>query len=150
MQKLFFLLTSLLMLSCNGNNKIDLSKTYEGKMTYITERTSELINRRDTTIFENFLVVLDDGVFRRYASRKEGCDGGYAIKDNIFTAKTEDCDCWCDCDPTVDCIGDLILGTFDVLEFTEKKLYLKYFFERDYGENIGTYSIEKFVELESQ
>lgn len=150
MQKLFFLLTSLLILSCNGNNKLDLSKTYEGKMTYITERISEHINRRDTTVFENFLLVLDEGEFRRYTSGNKGCKGDFTLTDKVFTAKTEGCACWCDCNPLVDCIGDFIIGTFEVIEFSEDKLILESFFENDIGGVFGTYSVQKLIVLEQQ
>jgi len=150
MQKLFFLLTSLLIFSCNGKHKIDLSKTYEGKVTYINEHIADHINQRDTSIYEDFLLVLDGGEFRRYPASMEGCKGTYAIIDNTFYASTDECACWCNCDPEVDCGGDLVLGTFLVVEFTENKLVLKSFFEQDYGENVGTYSVEKLIELDRQ
>jgi len=150
MQKLFLLLTSLLILSCNGKNKLDLSKTYEGKMTYITERIADHINRRDTTVFENFILVLDDGEFRRYTSGNEGCKGEFTLTDKVFTAETEDCACWCDCNPLVDCIGDFIIGTFEVIEFSEDKLILESFFKNDIGGVFGTYTIKKLIVLEQQ
>jgi len=84
MQKLFFLLTSLLILSCNGKNKLDLSNTYEGKITYITERISDHVNSRDTFIVENYVLVLDDGEFRRYTSGNEGCKGDFLLNDKVL------------------------------------------------------------------
>ncbi len=148
MQKLFFLFLSLFIFSCGGKNEVDLSETYEGKITYITERVSDLINSRDTFVVENYVLVLDDGEFRRHTSGNEGCKGDFTLKEKIFTAASEDCACWCDCNPLIDCSGDFILGTFQVIEFTEDKLILESFFENDIGGAFGVYTIEKIVELE--
>ena len=147
MKYLFFLLISLFIFSCGGSDQLDLPVTYEGKMTYITEWGADHINRRDTTVFENFIVVLDDGVFRRYAAGNEGCDGAYTVKNNIFTAETEDCDCWCNCAPEIDCRGDLILGSFEIIDLTPDRFVLESYFENDFG---GRYIEERFVELERQ
>lgn len=133
-----------------GKNRIDLSKTYEGKVTYITEVVSDWNNRRDTSIFENFLLVLEDGEFRRYAAGDTGCKGDFFFTDEIFTAETEECACMCDCNPLVDCVGDIILGVYDVIEFSEGKLILKSFFKNDLGGAFGTYTVEKLVELDRQ
>lgn len=150
MQRLLFLLTFLLIFSCKGKEKVDLSITYEGKMTFITERISDLINSRDTLVIENYILVLDGGEFRRFASGNIGCKGDFTLTDKVFTAKAEGCACWCQCNPLLDCVGDFILGTFEVIEFSEDKLILESFFENDIGEEFGIYRVKKLIELEQQ
>lgn len=151
MQKLFFLLLSLFLFSCGGKNKVDLSKTYEGELTYITERISDHINSRDTTVFENFVLVLEKGEFRRYISGEEGCKGEFAVLDQqVFFNYAGECACMCDCNPNIDCGGDLILGSFDIIEFTEAQLILTSFFRNDYGNGLGTYIAEKTIVLDRQ
>lgn len=150
MQRLIFLLTVLVIFSCKVRDKVDLSKTYEGKMTYITDRASDFVNRRDTTIFENLILVLEGGEYRRYTTGNTGCKGDFSLNDKTFIAQSEECACWCDCNPLVDCIGDVMIGTYEVIEFSEDKLILKSFFENNLGGVFGTYSIEKIVELDRQ
>jgi len=100
---LFF---GLLFMACSNSD--DIEKTYTGMI--ISTRTSifdDITNVRTDTL--PITVVLDNSSFE-----VGSCDG--ALDRSLLTMDftSDDCDCWCDCSPNVDCEGHPLLGTYAV------------------------------------
>jgi len=114
----------MLIAGCNSNSEKDLDDTYDG---YIISKTVQ--DRNDNV--QTFIDTLELRVTFTSNSFEVGdCSGSISMGTNSMLLASEDCDCWCDCDPAVDCSGHPILGNFDILS-DQDTLIIRAFYEQE-------------------
>lgn len=105
--------TLLLGLSCQKDYHQKLLKKgtlYKG--TYIKSSQYQFSNTWYDTI--QFEVVITEDEFTRFH-----CFGEIEREEDKIRFLSDDCSCYCDCDPRIDCVGDLILGTYNLQEVND-------------------------------
>ena len=89
----------------------EVEKMQNYTATVITESQSNFVNTPPDR------VNIDTSNFDIFMSKDEFIAGNCKGTLNKTTQKIEfsttDCGCWCDCNPLVDCIGHIILGSYD-------------------------------------
>ncbi|MEO0341234.1 MAG: hypothetical protein AAF242_18730 [Bacteroidota bacterium] len=54
------------------------------------------------------------------------CEGEFLDLDKQLEFRATECNCWCDCDPNIDCAGDPILGVYNRIRSGDQlELYLR-------------------------
>jgi len=108
-----FLLATLIISSCSRKETIT---NYIGTISIIRETTNQNSPEQEPVIFEfstEVAFTLQNGKLKR--KNAEGnifCDGDYTLTNNKFEFSTDDCGCWCECNPNVDCAGDILIGEY--------------------------------------
>lgn len=118
------LLATLIISSCSRKEELT---DYTGTITEIRETTNSNTPEEEPVIQEfsaEVAFVLENGKLKR--KNTEGsifCEGDYTLTNNKFEFSTDDCGCWCACNPNIDCAGDILIGEYDV-EIIEGNLVL--------------------------
>lgn len=66
----------------------------------------------------------------------KACSGIVEVDENQVSLTSNDCDCWCDCSPYIDCAGHPLLGRY-TLESQDQNWFLS--FEENYEEGASPY-----------
>lgn len=133
------LLATLIISSCTRKEELI---DYTGTITEIRETTNQNNPEFEPVIHEFSIEVafsLENGKLKR--KNAEGtvvCEGDYKLTNNKFEFSTDDCGCWCDCNPNIDCGGDILIGEYEV-EMVEGNLVL--FSETESTVDFGTTQI---------
>jgi len=144
---------SLLCLLFNSCSKKQELTTYTGTITEIRETTNSDTPEQEPNIQEFSTEVsfkLENGKLKR--QNLEGtvfCEGDYVLTNNKFEFSTDDCGCWCDCNPNIDCGGDILIGEYE-LEMLEGNLVLFSENTWDFGGNQFTTKTTKTGTLTPQ
>jgi len=125
MKKWIFMLAIGLALQCQEaeENIPTLTTDLDGKYEGVVIRTT--VNQWFTPVRISFdtsrhSVRLTNGHFY-----KRGCKGNFETNGDTIVFEGNGCDCWCDCDPTAFCIGDILLGKY-VYQLREDSLLMVY------------------------
>ncbi len=107
---LFILITS----SCSKEETV---VSYAGSITELRKTINQNTPEQEPTIQEYTIEVafiLEDNKLKRQTI--EGniyCEGDYTLTNSKFEFSTDDCGCWCDCLPNIDCGGDILMGEYE-------------------------------------
>lgn len=132
------LLATLIISSCSRKKELT---SYTGTITETRETTNSNTPEQEPVIQEFSTEVafdLENGKLKR--KNAEGtviCEGDYKLTNNKFEFSTDDCGCWCDCNPNIDCGGDILIGEYEV-EIDEGNLVL-------FSENTWDFGGNQFV-----
>jgi len=127
----------LTLTSCDADGTL-ATGTYEGQII------SKTVQDRNNDI-QIHIDTFEIRVFFTSDSFEVGdCSGSLTRLRSRMVLASEDCDCWCDCDPSVDCSGHPILGDFDILS-DDDTLVLNALYEQEasVGNNVHKWSLEK-------
>ena len=115
-------LISFVFFACNENSRNFRSADfYSGTIQVLSKKDGTL--KDETTI--DIRVKLDNNSFYRVDENgKRTCFGNLNHKNDTFEFSSDECACHCDCNPNIDCAGDLILGTYDVVFESDDRLEL--------------------------
>lgn len=105
----FIVISMFFFISCSEQSESALSGSYEGEVTYHNTYTIDGDLIRDSEYTLEFEIELRDESFV-----SGDCKGDLRFNKLSLTASSDDCGCWCDCDPEVDCQGHPILGSYEV------------------------------------
>ena len=145
MNKLLLLSAILAILSSCDGIDFENEQTFSGTLQYV-------FHAPDTTAYNNtetydICFKMDANYFARILDNgRKGCFGNVAKSNNSITFTGDDCACWCDCSPLVDCMGEMMFGTFSIEEETSTSLRLRYY-EPISVSQAGTHYLEKIMEL---
>ena len=132
------LLALFMLLSCSRKEALT---EYTGTITEIRETTNSNTPEQEPVIQEfstEVAFLLENGKLkRRNAEGTVFCEGDYTLTNNKFEFSTDDCGCWCECNPNVDCGGDILMGEYEV-EIVEGNLVL-------FSENTWDFGGSQFV-----
>ncbi len=121
------LFLSILIISSCSQKETLIKDTYTGTITQIRETTNSNIPEQEPVIQEfsaEVAFILENGKLK--CQNTEGtvfCEGDYTLTSSEFKFSTEDCGCWCECLPNIDCGGDILIGEYEV-EMVEGNLVL--------------------------
>jgi hypothetical protein len=111
-----FLTFALFFSACKKANLSPIEGTYSGKMTKNKFRGMDTVE------------VKIQFVNKQFSYLPNGCKGSFETKNDKIIFSSQDCSCWCDCRPNVDCGGDIIISEYD---FTIENEHL--IFTRNYS-----------------
>ena len=129
-----FSILCLFLSSCSKEETVTTG--YTGIITEIRETVNSNMPEQDPTIqefsAEVFFILEENKLKRQNLEGEVFCEGDYTLTDNKFEFSTDDCGCWCECSPVVDCAGDILIGEYEA-EMVDGNIVL--FFENtwDFG-----------------
>lgn len=115
---------------------------YEGQLITKSTRISSI----DTVVnIDTFAILLEieSNEFKRFFNNNNGnCKGLLNVAQSTLKFSSDECSCFCNCDPNVDCAGDFIIGEFEN-EFDGETLSLKQSIEQE--TDLGTSFYFKWI-----
>lgn len=117
------------LMGFNSCSKEQNGVTYEGTLTYVHKRTPlndpSATAQSDSVIYD-LRFELDNGILsqKSIANDSTTCFGEFTLTGSSFSFSSDECSCWCDCSPLVDCVGNILLGEYDAqTEGNELRIY---------------------------
>jgi len=111
--RLFLLLTLSLFMSCSQGDDIGLSGSYEG---LVINQTVQIRDQSVTSFLDTLPITVTINKSQFIAGL---CEGSLQKPNSELRISSDDCDCWCQCDPTVDCSGYPLLGEYAVTNYPD-------------------------------
>lgn len=126
MKTIIFILLSVCLLGLYSCNKTENAPphftdgNYNGTMIIDNSVNNTFSSQIDTA---QFSINLKNLTFSKSTDNwiSENCEGMIEIDASTIRFVGDNCGCWCDCLPHVDCGGDIILGTY-LYEMGENQL----------------------------
>ena len=136
----FFLKLSVLALLLSGCSKDELkpviTDTYEATIYIFTSNTISGIGPVEYFDTIRFDIKIDTSL---QIFQDGPCTGEAKFDSEKVSFYSEECACWCNCDPRIDCSGHPILGAYDLVASGDT-LFLNYEYEL-----IDSVSFENYV-----
>lgn len=136
--------------SCGKKEIIDVKvDIYAGKIiqksvSYYVHVTGERDTFTRVDSLDVRVMMMQDSFCILGINDQKGCKGAIKKTTPSITFSSEDCSCWCDCNPLIDCGGNLLLGRYELLITNESQLD----FEGTYSNYGGVY--KKTVTLKKE
>src|SRR5690606_19913990 len=123
MKKILLLIPIILslvtLLSCDKNELISNSESsefdgnYEGLITISRQYSfNGSLSNEMTDTFDLSVSIWNYQFERPPFGEDENCTGSVEIEEDKISFTSDGCPCFCQCNPLVDCGGDLILGQY--------------------------------------
>lgn len=110
------ILSVFILLSCNKSELITNSEfdgNYEGSVTILRQYSfNGSLSSKMKDTFDLSVSIWNFKFERPFFGEGENCTGTVEIEEDKISLASEGCPCFCQCDPLVDCDGDLILGQY--------------------------------------